>query len=91
MNKVPVILGILFVLVVLLGTYVMGGAKRARERRSHSGSHLGWALLFLTSGRMPPPPLETQIEAEANTEKDRGASDPLRKPANTRWSGPHHE
>jgi hypothetical protein len=36
-------------------------------------------LLFLTSGRMPPPPPEAQIEAELNGEKDRGASDPLRR------------
>ena len=40
--------------------------------------------LFLASGRMPPPPPETQIEAEANTEKDRAAANPLRKPADTR-------
>jgi len=78
-NKVPVILGILFLAVVCLAIYVMGSAGRARKRGSPGGSHLGWALLFLTSGRMPPPPPETQIEAEANTEKDRNASDPLRK------------
>ena len=33
-----------------------------------------WALLFLFSGRMPPPPPETQIELERHTEKDREAS-----------------
>ena len=71
----PVILGIVFLAVVALGFYVMGSARRAREGRSGGGSHLGWALLFLTSGRMPPPPPETQIEAEANTKKDRNASD----------------
>jgi hypothetical protein len=86
-NKVPVILGILFLAVMCLAIYVMGSARRARQRRSAGGSHFGWALLFLTSGRMPPPPPETQIEAEANTEKDRNASDPLRKPAGTPLSG----
>jgi hypothetical protein len=78
MNKVPIILGILFLAVVALSVYIMGAARRARTRGSGAGSHLGWALLFLTSGRMPPPPPETQIEAEANTEKDRSASDTLR-------------
>jgi hypothetical protein len=78
MNKAPIILGILFLAVVALSVYIMGGARRARTRGSSGGSHLGWALLFLTSGRMPPPPPETQIEAEANAEKDRRASDTLR-------------
>ncbi len=84
MNYIPVILGILFLAAMSLAIYVMGSARRARQRRSPGGSHLGWALLFLTSGRMPPPPLDTQIEAEANTEKDRNAADPLRKSAGTR-------
>jgi hypothetical protein len=80
MNKLPIILGLLFVTVVLLAIYVKHG--RAARRSGSGGSHLGWALLFLTSGRMPPPPPEAQIEAELNGEKDRAASDPLRKPYN---------
>lgn len=87
MNNAPIILGIVFLVVMSLAIYVMGSARRARQRRSHGGSHFGWALLFLTSGRIPPPPLETQIEAEVNTEKDRNAADPLRKSASTRLSG----
>jgi hypothetical protein len=79
MNKVPVILGILFLAVVSLAIYILGSARRARERRSVGGSHFGWPLLFLTSGRMPPPPPETQIETEANTEKDRSSADRLQK------------
>ena len=82
MNIVPAILGILFLAAVLLAIRIQGGAKK--KRGSRGGSHFGWALLFLASGRMPPPPPETQIEAEANTEKDRGSSNPLRAPANTR-------
>jgi hypothetical protein len=74
-NEVPLILGIVFLAVMALAIYVMGSARRARQRRSAGGSHFGWALLFLTSGRMPPPPPQTQIEAEVNTEKDRNASD----------------
>jgi hypothetical protein len=81
MNKLPIILGIVFLAAVSLSVYVMGSARRAGRRGSRSGSQFGWALLFLASGRMPPPPLETQIETEANTEKDRSVSDPLRKPA----------
>ncbi len=89
MNKVPAILGILFLAAVLLAIQIKG---RGRKKRGlGGGSHFGWALLFLASGRMPPPPPETQIEAEINTEKDRGSPDPLRKPANTRWSRPRHE
>ncbi|HEY6457133.1 MAG TPA: hypothetical protein VIY90_17810 [Steroidobacteraceae bacterium] len=84
MNNVPVILGIVFLAVMSVAIYLMGSTRRARQRRSPGASHLGWALLFLTSGRMPPPPLETQIEAEANTEKDRNAADPLRQSASTR-------
>ena len=81
MNKVPAILGILFLAVALLAIRIKGGATK--KRGSRGSSHFGWALLFLASGRMPPPPPETQIEAEANTEKDRGSFDPLRRPANT--------
>ncbi|MGC1458616.1 MAG: hypothetical protein WA825_10090 [Steroidobacteraceae bacterium] len=81
MTKLPIVLGILFVMVVALAVYVMGSARRVAKSRSAGASNLGWALLFLTSGRMPPPPPEAQIEAELNGEKDRAASDPLRKAA----------
>ena len=80
MNKLPIVLGFLFVAVVVLAVYLMGSARRNRKRGS-GASNLGWALLFLTSGRMPPPPPEAQIEAELNGEKDRAASDPLRNAA----------
>jgi hypothetical protein len=84
MNKVPAILGVLFLVAIFLAIYIKRGAKK--KRGPAGGSHFGWALLFLASGRMPPPPPETQIEAEANTEKDRGSSDPVRKPASNRSS-----
>jgi hypothetical protein len=81
-NKLPIVLGVVFVMAVLLAIYVRGGASRVARRRSPGTSNLGWALLFLTSGRMPPPPPAAQIEAELNGEKDRAASDPLRRPGN---------
>jgi len=81
MNKVPAILGILFLAAVLLALRIKSAARK--KRGSGGASHFGWALLFLASGRMPPPPPETQIEEEANTEKDRGSSNPLRESANT--------
>jgi hypothetical protein len=50
----------------------LGLTLTRRARRGVPGvASFGWALLFLTSGRMPPPPPESQIEAELNTEKDR--------------------
>jgi hypothetical protein len=53
--------------VVWLGLTLMG-----RARHGVPGAvSVGWALLFLTSGRMPPPPPASQIEAELDTEKDR--------------------
>ncbi len=85
MNKVPLILGILFLAVALLAIRIKHGA--AKKQRGSGSSHFGWALLFLASGRMPPPPPETQIEAEANTQKDRLSTDPLREPPDRPSSG----
>lgn len=88
MNTLPILLGVLLLAVLLLSVYIVGSARRARERKSGGGNPLGWALLFLTSGRMPPPPPETQIEAEANTEKDRSAADPLEKQVKAQRGAP---
>ena len=52
---------------VRLATRLMRGARRGVP----GAPSLGWALLFLTSGRMPPPPPATQIEQELNSERDR--------------------
>ena len=57
-------------------------AMCAAKRPVPGAGAVGWALLFLTSGRMPPPPPESQIEAEFNGEKDRSSSDSLRAPPN---------
>jgi hypothetical protein len=81
--------GLLNLLLVLAGTcallsaiWVASRAMRAARRSSSSVGTFGWALLFLTSARMPPPPPASQIEVEMDGEKDRGFSDPLRRPAN---------
>jgi hypothetical protein len=49
---------------------VMSGARRGVP----GASGFGWVLLFLSSGRMPPPPPASQIEQEMSTRKDRLAS-----------------
>ena len=58
-------------LLVWLGSRAMRSAKRGVP----GAGGLGWALLFLSSGRMPPPPPASQIEQEMNTRKDRLASE----------------
>lgn len=70
-----------FVLIVLAVTaglaLVAWGAARAMRtaKRSSPGvSAAGWALLFLSSGRMPPPPPASQIELDINSKKDRESS-----------------
>lgn len=87
MNKAPAILGILVLAALLLAFRMARTAKARNGRRPGGGNPLGWALLFLASGRMPPPPPESQIETELSTEKDRGAADPLRSPAAHRPRG----
>ena len=71
----------IFVLIVLgvtaaLALLAWGGARamRAAKRSSPGVSAAGWALLFLSSGRMPPPPPASQIELDINSKKDRESS-----------------
>jgi hypothetical protein len=53
---------------------LMVRASRNNARRPPWVSAAGWAMLFLSSGRMPPPPPASQIELDMNGEKDRLAS-----------------
>jgi hypothetical protein len=72
LHRMSIVIGaVLAAWVVLL--FVLRSMKRARTGSKGLRS-AGWALLFLFSGRMPPPPPETQIELERHTEKDREAS-----------------
>jgi hypothetical protein len=57
-------------LLVWLGRRAMRGARRGMP----GAGSFGWALLFLSSGRMPPPPPASRIEQEMGTRKDRLAS-----------------
>ena len=61
------VLGLAFVLLWFL---IRAARRAARKPKSWAGN-AGWAFMFLTSGRMPPPPPASQIEAELNGEKDR--------------------
>jgi hypothetical protein len=54
--------------------WIFRRAMRTAKRGVPGAGSIGWALLFLTSGRMPPPPPASQIEQELNTRKDRLAS-----------------
>ena len=71
--KFAVVVLIASAIVLLL---ILAGRRALRSaRRTPAGiSAIGWALLFLTSGRMPPPPPASQIEVDLAGKKDREAS-----------------
>jgi hypothetical protein len=52
------------------------GAFRAvsSAKRSSGFGAVGWAMLFLTSGRMPPPPPASQIEEATHGQKEQESS-----------------
>ena len=59
---------------VWLVVWNISRAMRAAKRSSPGVSAAGWALLFLSSGRMPPPPPASQIELDVAGKKDREGS-----------------
>lgn len=59
---------------VILLVYGAVRAVRSAKKRSSGVGAMGWALLFLTSGRMPPPPPASQIEEAGHGEKSEGSS-----------------
>ena len=61
-SLVPLAVGLLAVIAFV--SLVFRKSKPPPEKRSNGLSSLGWALLFLSSGRMPPPPPESQIEQD---------------------------
>ena len=72
LDKILFVIGAILVAWAVL--YVVSRSMSRARTGSKGLSSGGWALLFLFSGRMPPPPPETQIELERQTEKDREAS-----------------
>jgi hypothetical protein len=60
--------------VVWLVVWSLARAMRSAKRSSPRVSAAGWALLFLSSGRMPPPPPASQIELDVASKKDRHGS-----------------
>jgi hypothetical protein len=64
------IIGVIVAAVIGLLWFMVRSA-RSNKKRSPGLANMGWAFLFLSSGRMPPPPPASQVEAELNGEKDR--------------------
>jgi len=64
--------------IAALAIVVLGALWRWKTRRtkrsSGAGGAFGWALLFLSSGRIPPPPPQSQIEQDAREKKNRESS-----------------
>ena len=58
----PLAIGLTVVAAVL--PFALRKATRSNKKRSKGIGAFGWALLFLSSGRMPPPPPESQIEQD---------------------------
>lgn len=67
-SLVPVAIGLVVIAGVLLALYQR---RPHRGKRSKRVSNIGWMLLFLTSGRMPPPPPESQIEQDLRARNNR--------------------
>jgi hypothetical protein len=68
------VVGVIVTVLVLLLIRAGRGALRSARRSPAGVGAIGWALLFLTSGRMPPPPPASQIEVDMAGKKDRDAS-----------------
>ena len=70
-SVLPIAIG----LVVIVGLpFVARKRKHRHKKHSKGASAFGWALLFLTSGRMPPPPPESQIEQDLRARNNRSES-----------------
>lgn len=70
-SLLPIAIGLVVIVGLLLAVYKR---QRPQGKRSKGMSGIGWMLLFLTSGRMPPPPPESQIEQDLDARNNRSAS-----------------
>lgn len=68
---VPIAIGVMVIGALVL---VASQRKHCRKKSSKGVSTIGWALLFLTSGRMPPPPPASQIEQDLKSRDNRNES-----------------
>lgn len=57
--------------VALLALYLAVRMIGAARKKPTGVGAVGWALLFLGFGRMPPPPPASQIELEVDSKKNR--------------------
>jgi len=71
-SAVPLIVGLLVLIAWFTLMFRKPGSPDAK--RSKGWSAIGWALLFMTSGRMPPPPPESQIEQDLKARDNRSQS-----------------
>lgn len=67
---VPAIVFVAVVAVIWVGARQLSSGSKSK--RSIGG--FAWAMLFLSGGRMPPPPPQSQIEQETVERKNREIS-----------------
>ena len=60
--------------LVLVVFWIAARSLRVARRGSSGAGAVGWALLFLSSGRMPPPPPASQIEVDISGKRARESS-----------------
>jgi hypothetical protein len=70
-SLLPIAIGIVVTVGLLFAAYMR---KDRHKTHSKGASAFGWMLLFLTSGRMPPPPPESQIEQDLQARNNRSES-----------------
>ena len=71
LSLLPLAIGLGLVLALILGLLFDAYKRKHRHNRSTGASTFGWMLLFLTSGRIPPPPPQSQIERDLQTRNNR--------------------
>jgi hypothetical protein len=74
-SLLPLAIGLGSILALILGLLFDAYKRKHRHKsRSTGASAFGWMLLFLTSGRIPPPPPESQIEQDLQARNNRNES-----------------
>lgn len=68
-SAVPLVVGLILIIASL--TLAFRRSRPLQHKRRNAWGSLGWALLFMSSGRIPPPPPESQIEQDLNARDNR--------------------